>query len=135
MLPVFASVTSKQALYYQCCQESKAAWVNNPGLPEHAWIVPSVLHELGWECAENRTLLPARPGAALNILPHSAQLSPHPFFKKKKLSHKVTGSLCLSFTGRLPSRSSLPATPSLLLVCFPGVQSPGQPTFQCSGAG
>lgn len=48
------------------------------------------------------------------------------------LSQKVAGGLCLSSTGRLPSRSSLPATPSLLWIVFLVHSHQGSQPFNAS---
>lgn len=48
------------------------------------------------------------------------------------LSQKVAGGLCLSSTGWLPSRSSLPATPSLLWIVFLVHSHQGSQPFNAS---
>lgn len=47
-------------------------------------------------------------------------------------TQKVAEGLCLSSTGRLPSRSSLPATPSLLWIVFLVHSHQGSQPFNAS---
>lgn len=74
----------------------------------------------------------ARPGAALNNLTtlYSTVSVFVVFFFF--LSQKVAGGLCLSSTGWLPSRSSLPATPSLLWIVFLVHSHQGSQPFNAS---
>lgn len=128
MLPTFVSVTTKQAPYHQDPQEGKLVWTHNSGLPEYAWMVQLVFCELGWRMC--RTLLSARPAAALNNL--TTLYTTVFVFCFVLLSQKVAGGLCLSSTGRLPSRSSLPATPSLLWIVFLVHSHQGSQPFNAS---